>query len=151
MRLKKRFPSNHRHRRADFNQLRAIQALDGKDYAKAYALFEASRPIYASDRNLNTWLNFSLIAIALAQMSPEQRAEISEKLRPILIQARQVLGTTGAPVIAAKADQLGFDELAKRMRPQLASNPASGGSRIGPAAITPSRGSSFSSAGSMDN
>ena len=134
---------------ADFNQLRAIQALGGKDYAKAYALFEASRPIYASDRNLNTWLNFSLIAIA-SEMSPEQRAEISEKLRPILIQARQVLGTTGAPVIAAKADQLGFDELAKRMRPQLASNPAAGGSRIGPAAITPSRGSSSSSAGSMD-
>ncbi len=134
---------------ADFDQLRAMAALGERDFPKAYELFEAARPTYASDRNLNAWLNLALIAIA-SEMTPEQRTEISEKLRPILIQTRQVLGVTGAPVLAAKAEELGFVELAKRFRPQIAASSSAGGSRLGPASISRSGSSSPSSAGSMD-
>jgi len=132
---------------ADFDLLRAYQAVKGKNFTDAYALLEKTRPARSSDQNYAMWLNTTLVAVA-SEMKPEERAKIADSLRTVLVQCRQVLGVQGAPVLAAKATQLGYEDLAKRFQPPAVAKTAGGGSPMGPAGFgQATRRSSSSSSG----
>ncbi|MEO5716420.1 MAG: tetratricopeptide repeat protein [Luteolibacter sp.] len=133
---------------ADFELLRAYQAAKDKKFTDAYDLLEKTRAGRASDQNYATWLNTTLVAVA-SEMKPEERAKIADSLRTVLVQCRQVLGIQGAPVLAAKATQLGYEDLAKRFQPPAVAKTAGGGSAMGPAGFgqAKSRSSSSSSSG----
>jgi tetratricopeptide (TPR) repeat protein len=117
----------------DFNLLLAWQAVEAKKFGEAYSLLEKTRAASSADRNLSTWLNLSLVAVA-SEMTQEERGKIAEPLRAVLVQCRQVLGLQGAPILAEKAKQLGFEDLEKRFQPPALAK-AGGGSPLGPAAI----------------
>ncbi len=126
----------------DFALLRTYQAVQGKKFSEAYSLLDQSRAARASDQNYTTWLNTTLIALA-SEMKPEERAKIADSLRTVLVQCRQVLGLQGAPVLAAKATELGFEDLAKRFQAPAISK--TGGSPLGPAGFGQASSSSSSS------
>lgn len=112
---------------ADYDALRAIHAINKKDFPTAYRFLSGRRAALASDRNAITSLNFQLLAIA-AEMTPDQRKEITEELGQLIIQSRRTLGTQGAPLLAAQAQALGLDELAKRFTtPASRQMPGGGG------------------------
>ncbi len=133
---------------ADFDLLRAYQSVKEKKFNEAYGLLEKTRTGRASDHNYTTWLSTALVAVA-SEMKPEERAAIADSLRTVLVQCRQVLGIQGAPVLAAKARQLGFEDLAKRFQPPAVAKVAGGGSPMGPAGFGQAsrRSSSSSSSG----
>ncbi len=132
---------------ADFALLRANQVVRDKKFTEAYDLLEKTRAARASDQNYATWLNTTLIAVA-SEMKPEERAKITDALRTVLVQCRQVLGTQGAQVLTAKATQLGYEDLAKRFQPPAVAKTAGGGSTMGPAGFGQmQRRSSSSSSG----
>jgi predicted Zn-dependent protease len=116
---------------ADFDALRAIHAIGRKDFPAAYKLLSGRRTALASNRNSITSLNFQLLAVA-AEMTPDQRKEISGELAQLLIQSRQSLGNKGAPLLAAQARILGLTELEKRFAPPAARQ-TPGGVRMGTA------------------
>lgn len=128
---------------ADFNTLKAFQAVFKKDHANAYKLFSELRPTYSSDRNLIKWLNLTLIAIA-NEMKPEERASLTEELRALLIQCRSSLGLQAGPALAAQAEKFGMTDLSKRFAPQAVNKINTGVGGLGPAAfgILPSQSSS---------
>lgn len=130
----------------DFNLLTAYQAIRAKKFVDAYALLEKSRAGHASDPNFTSWLNTSLVAVA-SEMTPEERKGIADSLKSVLLQCRQVLGVQAAEVIAAKARQLGYEDLAKRFQPSAVAK-AGGSSPLGPAGFGQnSRRSSSSTSG----
>ncbi len=110
---------------SDFASLRALDALEKKDYATAYKLVSGQRSAHAADRNRITMLNFQLLAIA-AEMSAEQRKEISQELAQLLIQSRRSLGNQAAPILAAQAERLDLPDLAKRFLPATAKQSPAG-------------------------
>jgi predicted Zn-dependent protease len=128
---------------ADFASLRALNALEKKDFTAAYKLISGQRAALASDRNRITSLNFQLLAIA-AEMSPEQRKEIAEELGQLLIQSRRTLGIQGAPILAEQAERLGLTNLAKRFLPAAATQ-LPRNSAQGPASFSNNQSSSSSS------
>ena len=130
----------------DFALLRAYQTLQAKKFSEAYTLLDQSRPSRASDQNYSTWIKMTLVAVA-SEMTPEERTKITDSLRTVLVQCRHLLGTQGAPVIAAKAAQLGFDDLAKRFQPPVTAK-GGGGSPLGPAGFGQSASRSSSSSSS---
>ncbi len=129
---------------ADFKTIQAFQAISKKDYPAAYKLFSELRPAYSSDRNLINWLNYSLVAIA-NEMKAEDRANLSEDLRTLLIQCRAHLGIQGSAILAAQAEKFGMTDLAKRFVPQIAGKINTGNARLGPASFGPNNSSSSSS------
>lgn len=130
---------------ADFNLLTVYQAIHAKKFTEAYALLEKSRTGRASDPNFTSWLNTSLVAVA-SEMTPEERNGIRDSLKSVLVQCRQVLGVQAAAVIAAKARQLGYEDLAKRFQPPAVAK-AGGGSPLGPAGFGQSSNGSSSASG----
>lgn len=102
---------------ADFKTLQAFHAISQKDYLTAYKLFTELRPSYSSDRNLITWLNYTLVAIA-NEMKPEETSKLTEELRALLIQCRTSLGIQGAPILAEQAKKFGMTDLAERFLPR---------------------------------
>ncbi|MGJ8634373.1 MAG: tetratricopeptide repeat protein, partial [Luteolibacter sp.] len=133
---------------ADFNVMRAFLSLDKKKYAEAYRLLELNRAAYSAKREKTSWLNFNLVALAL-EMTKEERAEISDDLRALLIQCRRVMGVSGAPVLAEKAKVLGFEDLAKRFLPPVIVSKSSV-SRMGGAGFSAKQKGQSSGGGSLD-
>ena len=130
----------------DFTALRAYQATVAKDYPAAYRLFSGLRPAYSSDRNLVNSLNFTLLAIA-AEMKEEERKEITDELRALLIQSRSTLGPQAGQILAAHSELLGMPELAKRFQPPVINRGARGASRLGAATFGSQSQPSSSSGG----
>jgi tetratricopeptide (TPR) repeat protein len=118
---------------ADFNLLLACQAIREKKFADAYRLLEKTRAASSGDRNMSSWLNLALIAVA-SEMTGEERKAIADPLRAVIVQCRQVLGIQGAPILAEKAKELGFEDLANRFQAPVITR-SSGVSPLRPAAI----------------
>ena len=136
---------------ADFEMLRAFQAIQEKKFGDAWQALEKVRASQSTNPIYSTWLNITLIAVA-SEMKPEERTEISQTLRTILVQCRQQIGITAADMVAAKATQFGFEDLAIRFHsPTLAKT--RGGSVLRPAGFGKTNSSSSrssSGSGSMD-
>lgn len=132
----------------DFDLLLALQAIGRKNFSEAYTLLEKTRAPRSSDRDFATWLNMALVAVA-TEMTPEERTKIAEPLRAVLVQCRQAAGVQGAPALAEKATQLGYEDLAKRFQPPTPAMAGGGGGMVlGPAGFGRSSRSSSSSSGS---
>ena len=100
----------------DFKTLRAYHAVIREDYPTAYRLFSELRPTYNTNRSLIQWLNTSLLAIA-DQMTDDQRADLIDELRPLLIHANRTLSPEIKPQLAQLAEKFGLERLAKRLNP----------------------------------
>jgi len=128
---------------ADFVALRAYQAVANKNYPEAYQLLDRLKSLRAAERAYASSLSLAMVAVA-TEMKSEQREKISESLKAVLVQCRQLLGNEGAPILAAQAKQLGYEDLAKRF--QVVGTGPNTPSTLGPAgfARTPTRSSSSS-------
>ncbi|MGC4013916.1 MAG: tetratricopeptide repeat protein [Luteolibacter sp.] len=129
---------------ADFEVLRALQAIKQKNMADAWAALEKARTLGGADRDFVMWLNVSMVAVA-GEMTAEERSKVTDVLQATLVQCRQTFGPMSAPVVAAQATKLGLADLAKRLQPPTAVNNSRG--ITGPAAFA-TRGSSSSSGSS---
>jgi Flp pilus assembly protein TadD len=119
---------------ADFVTLRAHQAVTKKNYPEAYQLLDQLRILRATDRRHASFVSLAMVAAA-TEMKPEEREKIAESLREVLVQCRHILGNEGAPILAVRAKQLGFEELAKRF--QVVGTGPNTQSALGPAGFGP--------------
>ncbi len=99
----------------DMAALRAVLALQDKKPLAAFDALLVARAASGPEREISTWTNAALIAVAQT-LTPEERASRTDDLQAAFLQLRQDFGVQGAaPVLAAKARQLGFEDLAQRI------------------------------------
>lgn len=135
----------------DFEMLKAVSLIGEKQLPAGFAAFLRARSSSGADREISSWINVSLIAVAGA-MTPEERTAVAADLQATFLLSRPIFGQQGAVVLAGQARKMGLEELAKRIEPVAPSGQKSGGAATGPAALAGAsmRGSSSSSSGSSD-
>jgi tetratricopeptide (TPR) repeat protein len=130
----------------DFQLLLAVQAVREKKPGEAFDALLKARPFGASDKEYSGWINATLIGLS-RDLSPEERSKRADEIQAAFLQCRSAFGVNGAPVLAAQATSLGYEDLARRLQPPV---PVPGSITQGKAAAISSRSTSGSSGSSRN-